>query len=202
VPLGDLGITDADMDELWDTFAESMAEDADVGPPEDYDIGGTNGRVASLEGTDEDYQGYVAMAIANDYAYVFAAVASPADSWEDYEDIFVAMLDSVEFFQPEMSAIGEGRDDVPIPPGADVSLNMEEMVMYVVEESVADAVQFVEDNWPDYGWVADTGNLLHAPSEGLLIYLKDGEMALVAVSEGEGEEAGMTSVVVLIGPEE
>jgi hypothetical protein len=112
------------------------------------------------------------------------------------------MLDSVEFFEPADEPAGEGRTDVPIPPGADVTLNMEGMVMYQVEGSMADAVQFIEDNWPDDGWVADTDNFLYSPSEGLLIYLKGDEMAMIAVSEGEGDDAGTTGVVAIIGPKE
>jgi hypothetical protein len=179
-----------------------MADDADVSQPETIDIGGAEGQIAFIEGTDEDYMGFIAMAVANDYVYVFAAVASPASSWEDYELIFDAMLDSVELFEPAGTSAGEGRDDVPIPPGATVALNMPEMVMYQVDGSVADAVQFIQDNWPDYGWLADTDSFLHQPSEGLLIYTKGGEIGMIAVTEGEGDDVGKTDVIALFTPDD
>jgi hypothetical protein len=201
IPLADFGMSSDDVDELWDEFAEGMSGEADVGEPELIDIGGADGQLAMIESAEEDMKGYVAMTTANDIAYIFAAVASPASTWEDYEMVLMAMLDSVEFFEPAEAPVEEGRSDVPIPPDADVSLQMPEMVMYQVEGSVADAVQFIEDNWPDEGWVADTDNFLHSPAEGLLIYTKDGEMAMVAVSEGEGEDAGKTDVVAIFAEE-
>jgi hypothetical protein len=202
IPLKDYGLSGDDVDELWDEFAESVSGGADVGESQSYDIGGTSGRFATIESTEDDYKGYVAMAAANDYAYIFVAVASPAESWEDYEAVLMAMLDSVEFDEPTGSSTGEGRTDVPIPPDADISLNMQEMIMYQVDGSPEDAVQFIENNWPDEGWKADTDNFLHAPSEGLLIYLKEGEMAMIAVTAGEGDDVGKTDVVILIAPQE
>ena len=117
------------------------------------------------------------------------------------------MLDSVEFSAPTVGDDGGdggdgggvdlgARDDIPIPADAEVTLNMQAMVSYLTGATIPDAVQFVEDNWPDYGWEADTSNILHQPGEGLLFYIKGTETAMIAVDEDE--DSGQTSVVVLI----
>ncbi|MBN1812093.1 MAG: hypothetical protein JXA14_09685 [Anaerolineae bacterium] len=194
-----------DVEDLWNLFAgEALDEGTQIGDPESSIVGGQDAIGGSYASTEDDYYGWLTMVIANDHGYVFLAVVSPADDWKDYEPTFNALLDSVEFFEP--GAGGDGgddfasRDDVPIPADAEVALNMQQMVSYLTEATVANAVQFIEDNWPDYGWEADTGNILHQPGEGLLFYLKGSETAMIAVSEDE--DSGKTSVVILIVVEE
>jgi hypothetical protein len=201
LPLARYGLTD-DVDELWNALAKSMSSGADVGKTESRDIGGANGLIAITKGTTSDFRGLLAMAIANDTALIFAAFASPSSTWGDYEPILMAMLDSVQFFLPAESPVERGRDDIPIPPNADVSVNVSEMVTYQVEGSMEDAIEFIEDNWPDKGWAADTDSVLHDPAKGLLIYAKDDETARIAVSEGEGNDAGKTTIVVIFSQAE
>jgi len=197
-----------DVEELWDLFAgEASDEDTQIGDPEPSTVGGQDAVGGSYASTADDAYGRLTMVIANDYGYVFLAVVSPVDDWEDYEPTFNALLDSVEFSEPSLGGDGGGggdlaaRDDVPIPADAEVSLDMQTMVSYLTGATVPGAVQFVEDNWPDYGWVADTSNILHQPSEGLLFFTKGKETAMIAVSEDD-EDSTKTSVVVLIIEEE
>ena len=44
-------------------------------------------------------RGSFTIVVANDYGYQFLALGL-GGLWADYEDTFVAMLDSVEFFPP------------------------------------------------------------------------------------------------------
>ncbi len=193
-----------DVEELWDLFAgEASGEGTQIGAPESTSVGGQDAVRGSYESVEDDYYGWLTMVIANDYGYVFLAVVSPTDDWADYEPTFNTLLDSVEFSEPGAGGGGgdfASRDDIPIPADAEVSLDMQTMVSYLTEATIADAVQFIQDNWPDYGWEADTGNVLHQPGEGLLFYLKGSETAMIAVSEDE--DSGKTSVIALIVVEE
>jgi hypothetical protein len=206
VPLGGAGFS---VEELWEAFASEAADGAaDIGDSESIVIGGQDAVRGSYGSADDDYDGWLSMVVVGEYGYAFLAVVSPAEDLDEYEPTFDAMLESVEFSEGGAAGDGDGdggsdfgaREDVPIPADAEVTLNMQAMVTYLTEATIPDAVQFVEDNWPDYDWEADTGNILHQPSEGLLFYIKGDETAMVAVDEDE--ESGMTSVIILIVEEE
>lgn len=201
----------SDVEELWDAFSSEMAgESVQIGEPEPFPVGDQDGVKGTYESAEDDYYGWIVMVLANDYGYAFLAVGSPTEDWEDYEATFDEMFASVEFFEPSADGDDDGdgdggdefasRDDVPIPADAEVTLNMQSMVSYLTEATIADAVQFIEDNWPDYGWEADTSSILHQPSEGLLFYIKGDETALIAVDEDD--ESTKTSVNILIVAEE
>jgi hypothetical protein len=195
------------VEELWEAFAaEATDGETAIGEPESLTIGGEDAVRGSYGSEEDDYDGWLTMVIAEDYGYAFLAVVSPAEDLEDYITTFDAMMDSVEFSEPSASGGDDGgdefgaRDDVPTPADAEVTLNMQAMVSYLTEATIPEAVQFIEDNWPDYGWEADTTNILHQPGEGLLFYTKGSETAMIAVDEDD--ESPNTSVVILIVEEE
>jgi len=205
VPL--LGVAElSGVEELWEAFASEATDDETViGEPESIVVGGQDAVRGSYGSTEDDYDGWLTMVIVDDYGYALLAVVSPAEDWEDYAPTFSEMLDSIEFFEPSAGDDGDGsdfaeRDDVPIPADAEVTFNMQAMVTYLTGATVADAVQFIEDNWPDYGWEADTTNILHQPGEGLLFYIKGSETAMIAVDEDD--DSTNTSVIILIVEEE
>jgi hypothetical protein len=69
-----------------------------TGRPESLTIGGYDALRADVD--DAELVGWFAVAIANDYSYVFIAASEPR-AWDDYEVIYDMMLDSVQFFPPE-----------------------------------------------------------------------------------------------------
>lgn len=71
-----------------------------VGAPRRYNIGNGEGLLSTVEDTAEDMRGWIAVALANDYVYVFLMATTPSYLFEDYEDTFADMLASVEFFPP------------------------------------------------------------------------------------------------------
>jgi len=196
------------LEDLWDDMAGTL--EADIGDVEPLEFGGVDGLRGTFEDEEEDLYGWMAVAFANDYGYIFIAVTNPSESWGDYEDIFDAMAASVEFFPP--AGVGEppegpageltSRDDVPLPPDAEVILDLPEILGYMTDAAVTDAAGFMEDNWPDYGWEADTDNILYMVDEenGLLFFTKGGEVATVAISIDE--DSGKTQVSIIIAAEE
>jgi len=94
-PLDDPGIAVGDW---WNTVRDDWGSGTRIGEPEPVVIGGEDAMLAEF--TEGNVRGWVAATIANDYGYAFTAATSD-DHWKDYEDTFVAMLDSVQFFPPE-----------------------------------------------------------------------------------------------------
>ncbi len=83
---------------LWEAYP-----DAQVGEMELQPIGGEEGARITIEGEFEQegvsMRGWIAAAVANDYAYMLVAVAPVAD-WDEEGNTLQAMLDSLELFQP------------------------------------------------------------------------------------------------------
>jgi hypothetical protein len=96
-------VDDPDMD-LWEWWSQATEEwrtsgEVAVGEPEPLTLDGVDALLTTVE--DEEAYGWLVVAISNDYAYMFLIVVTPADIWIDYEDVFVAMLESLRFFPPE-----------------------------------------------------------------------------------------------------
>jgi serine/threonine protein kinase len=94
-PLGDPEIA---LGDWWNTVKDNWSGTR-IGDPEPFVMGGEDALLADF-GEKGTYYGWVAATIANDYGYAIF-VASSGGQWEDYEDMFAAMLDSVQFFPPE-----------------------------------------------------------------------------------------------------
>jgi eukaryotic-like serine/threonine-protein kinase len=88
---------------LWEWWSQATEEwdasEVTVGEPEPLTLDGVDALFATIE--DDEAYGWLIVAISNDYTYVFLIVVTPTDIWSDYEDVFVAMLESVQFFPPE-----------------------------------------------------------------------------------------------------
>ena len=200
IPLAGSGISD--VEDLWDMLATEFAEeDTAIGEPEPFPVGGKDGLAATVESPSDDVYGWLIMTIANQRTYLFVAACSPPDAWDDYEDTFSAMLDSVEFAE---IAAGTGtgsftaRDDVPIPDDAEVIADLPTVLGYRTTASIEEAAEFCESAWPDYGWTAETDNMLYGVTDegGLLVFIKDNERALVAIALDDTSEQTQVSIVI------
>lgn len=86
-------------------------------------IAGTQGALMTIEvkfeGQDGRLRGWLASAIANDYACIVAA-AAPVEKWQEEEPILQAMLDSVRLSAPaSMMPIPAPATPTPVTAGAD-----------------------------------------------------------------------------------
>ncbi len=90
----------------FNQYAVSIGDLAIVSGPEDSRIGGVAAREMVLEGTDWDGEASVPtrlwLIVGGDEGVDFSIVArTPAMNWQSAEPFFRAMLDSIEFSQPD-----------------------------------------------------------------------------------------------------
>ena len=68
-----------------------------ISAPEPTTVGGEDALIGVLEASEQDIYGWLALVVHNGRGYIFLALVSPQDRWDENEDAFNLMLDSVEF---------------------------------------------------------------------------------------------------------
>lgn len=90
-------------DELWDSIALQMETTLDFDEPERYEVDDIKGWLAEIEGEQSGTQvkGMMFLVMVKpDQQFSMVGIA-PKDEWKDFEPIFMAVLDSLKFFDAE-----------------------------------------------------------------------------------------------------
>jgi hypothetical protein len=76
---------------------EARIGSATLGEPESVTIGGVEGLRCDITNTEDNTRGWLAVIVTDDYVYIFAAAVKPVGDWNNYQDTFNAIVDSIEF---------------------------------------------------------------------------------------------------------
>jgi hypothetical protein len=88
------------LEELFDSFGASLAEQVLVDPPADIELDGVKGYQAPFLDLSIQGQGRLLTFIKDERGYVIIALVQPAVHYETFQPVFAAMLASLEFMPP------------------------------------------------------------------------------------------------------
>ncbi len=108
--------TEKTTDELWDSMTEQIETNLDFDKPERYKVDDVKGYLAEIEGEQADTQvkGLLFLVMVKpDQQFSMFGIA-PKDEWKEFEPVFMAVLDSVKFFDatPIVTSFDDYEDPI------------------------------------------------------------------------------------------